>query len=572
MKSLFTILLSFIGCVSLIGQETTVPMVVAGKMHISGPVYSKGAVHVYANTGATVDTGKIDIDNSTTAVLATDTIILYSNNKSDGLLRNLNTSSGGVKGTATDATAPKKVVIRKNITHDNYTVISFPFGVQKVIGPLGVVLTPKEATNTTDNDNRYWAWEMDKKNRADWYKENDTGSWMDIGDTGLKKGTGYMFWSSDAGDVDFVTENTTDIGNLFSKSDDNKKLKVSVYKTKHYYGDSSRDALGSGWAYIGGLNTATFNLNSTNISDYGGATVAIREKYTSLANNTDNSQNFKQVFLVAESLELAPYVPFYVQYDLKDDVFAHGAEADSTFGFKNAGLLFNSAQYRSSREGASSIKDMLFFKLSSGKNNFYDRFYLCFSDDYTESFRASEDAVKLSTSSQGSPLVWSLLDDNGLFVNGLPMKDGREIRIGYSAPEAGDYTISMDALRYEDIRTAILFDNFTNEKIDMLQEPSYTFNTGVGVNEGRFILYINGSFTGAPAIEGGLVYAFVKDNILTVKNLSEGDRVQVLDLSGRTVVSGRASGKEYSTALSQKGVYVVNVKGGKTSVLKVLNK
>ncbi|GHU81056.1 hypothetical protein FACS1894145_7980 [Bacteroidia bacterium] len=69
-------------------------MVVAGKMHVSGPVYSQGAVHVYAS----VDTGKIDIDNTSGAGLITDEIILYSNDTIDGLLRNLNAT--GVQGIA----------------------------------------------------------------------------------------------------------------------------------------------------------------------------------------------------------------------------------------------------------------------------------------------------------------------------------------------------------------------------------------------------------------------------------------------------------------------------------------
>jgi hypothetical protein len=555
MKSLFTILLSFIGCVSLIGQ--TVPMVVAGDVHISGPVYSKGAVHVYAKTSATVDTGKINIDNSATAVLATDTIILYSNNDSDGLL--INTSSTGVKGTAT--AAPAKVVVRKDITYgDNnktYTLISLPFFVETVYGPSGQV-------------SNYSAYEMDIVKKAD----DNLNAWKKLGTTDkLKKATGYAFWSPQLGNVDFVTTNPDSIAELFSNSG-TKYANYEVYRTSKWNEVDIENAR-SGWAYIGGLNTTTFNISNATIdgyngyNGYNGTAIYAREKTTSLLTAPDG---FKEIYVGSgnDVLELAPYVPFYVHHDVSTPR-EHGVYRYVKFGFKPEGLLHTSALWRSSREGASSIKDQLFFKFSS-ENNSYDRFYLNFSDDYTESFRASEDAIKLSTSSEDSPRVWLLDETNRLFVYGLPMKEGRAIKIGYSSPEAGDYTISMDALRQEEIRTAILIDNITNEKVDMLQYPSYTFSTDVGVNEGRFILYINGTFTGAPMIEGGPVYAFVKDNILTVKNISEGDRIQVLDLAGRTIRLGHASGKEFSMALSQKGVYVVNVKGGKTSVLKVLNK
>jgi hypothetical protein len=46
----------------------------------------------------------------------------------------------------------------------------------------------------------------------------------------------------------------------------------------------------------------------------------------------------------------------------------------------------------------------------------------------------------------------------------------------------------------------------------------------------------------------------------------------VLDLSGRIVASGVASSNEFSATLIQKGVYLVNVKGEKAAVLKVVNK
>lgn len=57
MKRLITVLISFIGYLSLFGQSASV--VVAGKMYVGGTtVRSEGPVHVYASAA---DTGKIDI-------------------------------------------------------------------------------------------------------------------------------------------------------------------------------------------------------------------------------------------------------------------------------------------------------------------------------------------------------------------------------------------------------------------------------------------------------------------------------------------------------------------------------
>jgi len=53
-------------------------------------------------------------------------------------------------------------------------------------------------------------------------------------------------------------------------------------------------------------------------------------------------------------------------------------------------------------------------------------------------------------------------------------------------------------------------------------------------------------------------------------NLSDGDRVRVLDLAGRVVATGIANSGRFRSNLAQKGVYVVNIVG-KPSI-KVINK
>jgi hypothetical protein len=265
---------------------------------------------------------------------------------------------------------------------------------------------------------------------------------------------------------------------------------------------------------------------------------------------------------------IGPFTPFYIQGD-----FTAGVEEQKTFTF-NAGatLSLESVKFRSSNDN--SIKDQLYFVLSSDKNDSYDRFYLNFADNYVESFQTVEDAVKMTTAYSNRPAVYSLQDGTNreLVVNGLPMKNEREVKMGFSVPEAGDYTISLDARHQQDVRSVILLDKVTGKKTDLLQTP-YSFNSSALEGEtGRFALFINSSYTDIPSIEADAPYAFAKDNLLTVRNLLEGDKVQIFDLSGRLIMSGKASGKEFSVTLSQKGVYVVNVKGGKTSVLKVLNK
>jgi hypothetical protein len=530
--------------------------VIAGNVHISGPIRSQGAIHVYAATG--VDTGKIEIDNSeATALLATDTVIFYSNDTSDGLLMNLNTKGGGVQGLAN--ANPKKTIVRKTFASKVHTYFSLPFPVTAANIKIG-------STNQqlTDGGTDWGVWGFDAEKRSE-HENFKADVWKEITYTsGLAKAAGYQFYHVAGGDVDFVTTSSGEITKLFDASA-SKDINYTMYKNK----SGPQGEKDAGWAFIGGLNSTAYQLNGNNIGGYPG-TIWYRQTTNSQSSNTQKHTEYRDfVPSDRETVNLAPYTPFYIQ----GEIFRVG-DSIGIFTYKPEGLSLASATFRSAGEETSPIKDQLYFALSSDKDDSYDRFYLNFTDGYTESYRAVEDAIKMSTFYSNSPTVWSLQDEMNqeLVVNGLPMKDERSVNIGFSVPESGDYTISLTPLHQTNVRNVVLVDNVTGQKVDLLQTP-YSFNTGTVEEENnRFTVFINSSYTSTPTINSRGVYAYIKDNLLTIKHLSDGNRVQVLDLAGRTIVLGRASGQEFSTTLNAKGTYIVTVTGEKTTVLKVLNK
>jgi hypothetical protein len=364
------------------------------------------------------------------------------------------------------------------------------------------------------------------------------------------------------GDIDFVTTDPPAINELFRvNTDGSKSVDYTAYVSDA--GAFKTPEYGDGWAFIGGLNTTNFTISKENIDDYDG--VAVYPVKSLLLGAAENV-----VLTESESVVIGPYTPFYTHITLDTKIAAYSE--DCKFTFKNQGLSFTSATYRSANEN---VNDLLYFALSSDKDHSLGRFYLTFADHYSESFKASEDAMALTTSSETSPMVWCLDRANQeLVVDGLPMKDERKVGMGFSVPEAGEYTFRLDARTLTDVRTVILVDSVTGKKVDLLQNPySYSF-TSEAINNAnnRFTLYINSSPTDIPVTDAGKPYAYAKNNLLTVKNLSEGDAVSIHDLSGRTLVSNKVSGTEFSTVVDQKGVYIVTVKGEKTNVLKVLNK
>ncbi|MDR0734060.1 MAG: T9SS type A sorting domain-containing protein [Dysgonamonadaceae bacterium] len=549
MKRLVTVLISFVGYLSLFGQGA--PMVVAGKVYAGTKLYSGGPVHLFANSDATTTTdekgvGKFHIDKA--AELQTNTIIFHSNNINDGLLKN----DGKVKA--------EIVGVRKKFNPAVFTYFSLPFDVKS---NTDIKSDDDVLRDGVDPDWQYVIYEFDAQGRA---TTGNKSKWKEVGNGApytLKKGTGYQFYNNDnLATVDFYTSNAADIETLFDAKDKN----LSYMKHRGPFADSKND----GWAFIGSVKPSTFTVEENTI-EYSGKAIYYRKNYSSIAQNSD----WEEVILSAwngESFTVSPFAPFYVQGSTVG--LANGENQEDIFTFKQNGLNIKNAQYRSSRSNSNPIRDELYFKLASDKNNTFDRFYLDFADDYSEAFRAGEDAIKMATDYAHKPTVWSLWDglDESLVVNGLPISAEREVKMGFSVPEAGEYTITLNPLHIENVRNVILSDNYTGKKVDLLQYP-YPFTTEKVANDNsRFVLHINdNTYTGIRTLQADVVFASVRDNVLTIKNLNDGDRVRILDLTGRTVASGKASGVEFSIPLSRKGVYVVNVEG-KTSAFKVLNK
>ena len=545
------------------------PMLVSGNVHISGPVRSEESVHIFCGTNI----GKIDIDSTdANTVLKTDTIVFYSDDTSDGLLMNLN-KSGGVAGIMT-ASQPGKVIVRKTFTYNIYTYISLPFEVtpNSVLQEYTSIPLTRGVSGGTTGD--YWVWGFDAQARSTNQGFITTsGVWKEMVPTdNFDMAMGYQFYYNgpEGEAVDFVTTDATAIKNLFAYSP--KDINYTMYRTLN--NNTTQEGMDAGWEFIGGLNSSVFTFAQANFGGNISGTIYYRDTKNSQATNNQMHNTYSDYVLGQDDgviiANVGPYTPFYIQGNIQTVGSAQG-----TVTFNPTGLLLDDITFRSSKDDAGA-QDQLYFALSSDKDSSFDRFYLNFNNNYSESYQVPEDAAKMSIAYDERPAVWSLLDgvnNSALVVSGLPMKDNREVQMGFSVPEAGNYTISLSPLKNQDVRNVILVDNTTGNKVDLLQEGSYSFNTSAVDDEnGRFVLYINSSYTGTPTVNANDPYAYAKDNLLTVKNLTVGDKVQVLDLVGRTITTGTATGKEFSVVVDQKGVYVVDVKGEKTSVLKVLNK
>jgi hypothetical protein len=167
-----------------------------------------------------------------------------------------------------------------------------------------------------------------------------------------------------------------------------------------------------------------------------------------------------------------------------------------------------------------------------------------------------------------------------LALNRRPAKD-QEVKLGVISPVEGDYTFSLKVIQELSLKAAFLCDNKASGEgkyLDLLDKnaSSRSYFLSKGTTEDRFVLILYTTTSALPidkvAVDESDIFAYANNNILVVKNIQKGDQVRILDLSGRTIVSEIASTNEFTTPLVQKGVYIVNIKGEKNAVLKVMNK
>lgn len=608
MKKLITILCFFIGCAGLIAQAQTYPMVVAGEMYNSGSMRSSGAIHIVAQDAAVVPSTAIDsvgaIDNRGT--IAVDTVFIDSNDYRDGLLRVKDTTTVAlIKGTSTNL--PKAIIVRKKFSAgDQWFHASFPFTAETVLkknasGNL-VPAVRGDKTHTTSTD--YYVSYFDAKDRA--LSGEAAGHWKwlkvtaDSAAAKIDRGTGYQFAKEGAapGDLYFVANSVADLTALSTDVDRTLGLRYYRAPKNTWVGD-----YGAGWNYIGGglslaltdLTDANFSVGNTNNSTYNHVAY-----FRILANpsSTTYTNAYDQINLSVPTNEMtiSPYVPFYIQIGNTAVLTLDTLDISEDLKIsKNASLLRpiipnGGKTHRSSSEVFD--QDILSMTLTDKDNHYRpDEIYLYFKDGIEEGYNIGDDAYHMNTNLNLNPAaekgmyLWSIetiIEEDTtvtvpLYVNRMPQLNSettpREINIGIGTPQSGDYTFGISSLQYNNIEKAVLWDKVTNTKTDLLSKP-YEFSINqVDRLEDRFVLFaqLRGD-TPILTPDASDIYAYVKDGLLTVTNLTVGDRVRVLDLAGRSIVTGTASGRDFNCNLNQKGVYIVNVKGQKAAALKILNK
>ena len=130
--------------------------------------------------------------------------------------------------------------------------------------------------------------------------------------------------------------------------------------------------------------------------------------------------------------------------------------------------------------------------------------------------------------------------------------------VNFKAKENGTYTITVNPEGVE-MSYLHLIDNMTEEDVDLLKTPEYTFNAKTADYASRFKLV----FVCGDANDDNETFAFINNGYIIITADVEGATLQVIDVMGRVIVSreGDVSGN-VSTSGMTPGTYVLRLING----------
>ena len=140
--------------------------------------------------------------------------------------------------------------------------------------------------------------------------------------------------------------------------------------------------------------------------------------------------------------------------------------------------------------------------------------------------------------------------------------------VHFKAIADSEYTITVEA-KYTDVYYMHLIDSFTGEDIDLMLEPSYTFQATTQDAENRFLLVFDfNNHLGVNENYTNDIFAYQYDDEIIING--EGE-LQIFDVMGRMVLNTNVNGVQ-SFNVPSNGVYILRIIGNGIKTQKIVVK
>ena len=396
-----------------------------------------------------------------------------------------------------------------NVYPGRWYFFSFPFDIK--------------ISNTTFDGKYVWRY-YDAETRA----KNGSG-WKNVTDGWLRANVGYIFQANKGGELELPIDNP-----VFTQSNGQKEVNLVSHEAAN-----PQDA---SWNFVGNPNLSYYSLDE------------MAEDFDSpITVWNDENQTYEAVVPGDDDYTLHPFQAFFVQKPADSDEVTFRADKRETYNQSVA-----NAPDRIRKRAAKPVDEnhlIVNVEISDGKTT--DKTRVVFDDRKSMDYEAGTDASKFMSMAE-VPQVYTLDNKNVKYaINTRPIGNN-EVRLGFTAPVEGTYTISashMDmCMALKDKATGIIHD-FSN--------GAYTFLAEAGTNESRFTLVPSTSITNISenGIEG---LDITSENGGISVNGINGQTVSIYNVKGIRVASLIASGSVNLPA----GTYIVST-GNKTSKILV---
>jgi len=233
--------------------------------------------------------------------------------------------------------------------------------------------------------------------------------------------------------------------------------------------------------------------------------------------------------LNAGSRYIAPMQAFWVQVEQ--------AQGTGSIEFTNATRLHNDT--------------INFFKTSSSnllrllieRNSFTDEAIIRFENNATDMFDKNYDAAKLFSFNEEQPQIFSFINNNEeLACNSYPvLTSNKTVALGFNTQKTGMFTLNANNIAsFDNNIDIILEDLYNNVLIDLRQQDTYTFNSGIANTNDRFVIHFNIITTGNNNILTDYnVGIYTYDNVIYISNVNTDNTVlSIVNMLGQEVYSG----------------------------------
>ena len=257
-----------------------------------------------------------------------------------------------------------------------------------------------------------------------------------------------------------------------------------------------------------------------------------------------------------DNYQLKPFEAFFVQ----KDAGAAYVEflPDNRLTYNQAAEISSLRAARRAKMGTPMNLDRQFVNIVlMGQDSITDRTRIVYSVNASMDYEIGVDAAKFQA--DGVPQLYTLNGKTKYAINERPMGSD-EIKLGYTAPKAGTYTLSVTRHDAE----VEIYDNVAKSKVDFTF-GDYSFQSQAGTFNDRFVVYKTSG--GVTKVDNG----FRMDG-MTVKTIDGGiviegnltGKVQVYSDSGMLLAEPRQAGR---VELGD-GVYIIKI-GDKSIKLNV---